>query len=276
MKIRIWFLKCLSLFIYSLDTKHRKIAQANLDLAYGDSMNPTEKKTLIKKVYENLLFNIADFIDNQGISKDRLLKKVTFVDESFFYDAQKSKKPIILLTAHYGNWELLALAFAAKYGPTTGVGRPLDSAPVNAILKLNREQFDIEMVDKKGAMRSMIHALKHNRILGLLVDQNTSDSEGILIDFFNHQARHTSSIAALAKKFDALALPVFIHTDDHIHHTITFHPSFAFENTGNESNDIAVHVQKQASITETVIRSKPDEWFWLHKRWKNQYPHIYQ
>lgn len=248
----------------------------NLDLAYGTAMDDVSKETIIRQLYRHLVLNLADFIDNQGAAKATVLDKVIFVHAEYLDEAIKSDRPVILVTAHYGNWELLPLAIAARFAPLTGIGRPLDSGIMDTILKANREQFDIDMIDKNGAMRAMIATLKRKRMLGLLVDQNTSEKEGILIDFFGKQARHTPSAAILARKFNAIVVPVFISTEDHVNHTITCYPPLPVQHSEDVEADILAHVQSQATITEQVIREKPDEWFWLHKRWKNQFEHLYR
>ena len=269
-------MKGIASLIYFFDKKHRKIAQVNLDLAYGDSLTQEEKEHIIKACYTNLVLSLVDFVKNQGISREALLKKVTFRNDAVLADALEQGRKVILITAHYGNWELVALSIAAKYGEMTIIGRELDSPGMNAVLKQNREQFDIELIDKKGAMKSMIAALKQGRMLGLLVDQNTSENEGLLIDFFGKPARHTPSAAILSRRFDALIIPVFITTEDHLHYELTFYDPIETEKTDDKERDILDSVQKQADITEEVIRKRPEEWFWLHQRWKNQFEERYR
>ena len=268
--------KGVAVFIYTIDKKHRKIAKVNLELAYKDTLSNEKKEKIVKASYLNLVYLLVDFIKNQGISKEGLLEKVTFENEAVLENALKNDRKIILITAHYGNWELLPLSIAAKFGPLTGVGRKLDSNAMDQILSKNRQQFDIEMLDKKGAMRDMISVLKHDRMLGLLVDQNTSDNEGILVDFFGKPVRHTPAAAILARRFDALIIPAFITTDDQDHYKITFYEAIQTEKTDDKERDILDSVQKQTKITEEVIRKKPEAWFWLHKRWKNQFEEYYR
>jgi KDO2-lipid IV(A) lauroyltransferase len=274
-RVMYYFMKILSYLIYTIDVKHKKIAQVNLDLAYEDTMSQKDKEKIIKATYLNISLLLVDFIKNQGISKDKLLKKVTFKNEEILLEALKAKRKIILVTAHYGNWELLPLALAAKFGPLTGVGRKLDSSSMDNILNKNRQQFNIEMLNKKGAMKSMIQVLKNNRMLGLLVDQNTSKSEGILVDFFGKLVRHTPAASILARRFDALIIPAFITNNTYPHCTITFYEPIVTAKTEDNEKDIFESVQKQAKITQEVIKKKPEEWFWLHQRWKNQFEERY-
>ena len=273
--IRFAILKGLARLAYFIDRRHRHVAFVNLDIAFGDTMSEKEKKRIVKKSYENLIFNLADYIKNQNATQQEILNKVTFENEHHLKEALKHG-PIIGITAHYGHWELLSLAVAAKYGPLTIVGRPLDSKRMNEILKQNRERFDIQIIPKKGALKGLLHALKDGRSVGLLVDQNTAENDGILIDFFGKKARHTPAAAILSRRLGAKIVPMFIRSDDHSHYTITFYPPLEIEKSKNKEEDILKNVQAQANITESVIREKPDEWFWLHKRWKNQYEALYR
>jgi KDO2-lipid IV(A) lauroyltransferase len=272
LRFLITYIALLACFV---DKRHVRIAKVNLDLAFEEQKSDEEKYAIIKKCYQNLLFSLTDFIKNQGISKEKLLNKVTFHNDHILQDALDKNQKIILVTAHYGNWELLPLSLAAKFGPLTGVGRNLDSTAMDMILLQNREQFNIEMLDKKGAMKDMIRAVKNGRMLGLLVDQNTSEKEGLLIDFFGKKARHTPSAAILARRFETSVIPAFITTEDHLHYHITFYEPILTPKTEDKDRDIQQSVQAQAAITEKVIRAKPEEWFWLHQRWKNQYEHLY-
>ncbi|NOX16276.1 MAG: lipid A biosynthesis acyltransferase [Epsilonproteobacteria bacterium] len=269
-------LNTLALLTYKLDKKHKKIARINLDLAYGNSMDEQEKRRITKKCYKNLLYNMRDFVQNQGASKEKLLDKVTIHNEHFYTDIKQKGKGVIFLTAHYGNWELLPLCMGAIYGNLWGVGRNLDSQKMNQILQKNRNQFNVHMLEKNGAIRGLLKALKNGENVGLLVDQNTSDKEGILINFFGKLARHTPSAALIARKTNTPIIPAFITTNNYKNYDITFYQPIITEKTQNSEEDIKKSVQLQANITQKAIEKKPNEWFWLHRRWKNQYEELYK
>lgn len=268
-------LKAGALFFYTIDKKHRRIAQVNLDLAYEDKLSQAEKIAIIKGCYKTLVYTLADFFKNQGASKEEVLEKVTFHDETFLINPLKEGKKIIIMTAHYGNWELLSLSIAAKFTPLAIVGRDLESDVMNKILTKNREQFNIELLSKTGAMKGMVKALKNTRPVGILVDQNTSETEGVLIDFFGKKARHTPSVAVLAKKFDAVIVPAYITMRDSKNFDVRFYEEIVMEDSGDKEADILKCVQAQADVTQKIIEDKPEEWFWLHQRWKNQYEEAY-
>ena len=258
------------------DRRHTHIARVNLDLAFGETLPVKEKERIVRRTYENLMVVALDTILNQGAGKEQILSKVTFENEAILEEALHSGKPIIFVTAHYGNWELGTLAIAARFTPISVVGRPLDWGWANRILVATREQFGVRMIPKRKAMKKMIGVLKNKGALGLVVDQNTASKEGVLIDFFGHRARHTPAAAILARKFDAVVIPVYSRTEDYRHWTVTFREPIPMEKSDDIDSNILRHVQQQAEITEKVIREKPDEWFWLHQRWKNQYEKLYR
>jgi KDO2-lipid IV(A) lauroyltransferase len=261
---------------YTFNKKHRKIIDTNLTFAYDDTLSSEQKEAITKRCYKNLIHLMVDFVKNQGISLKELNKKVKFENTHYMEELIKNDEKIIILTAHYGNWELMALALSATYKHMNVVGRTLDSAVMQEILKANREQFGIELIDKKGGMMKMVKTLKAGKMLGLLVDQNQATDEGILVNFFGKETRHTTGATMLAKKFGATLLPTYITSDDFENYTITFYEPIRAESTGDDEKDILNLTQKQANITEKVIRENPNEWFWFHKRWKNQYEEMYK
>ena len=266
--VRFPALKSLARLAYLLDRRHRRVAFINLDIAFGDTMDEKEKRNIVQKSYENLLFLLHEFILNQGIGKEELLKKVTFEDEHHIQKALEAGKPIIFITAHYGVWELASLACGAKFGPITVVGRPLDSKKMDEILTENRNQLDVTLVPKKGAMRHLLQTIKKGHNVGLLVDQNTARHDGIVIDFFGKPARHTPAAAMLARRTGAAVIPIFVQTDDYRSYRIKVYPPIAMQKSEQPDEDIRRHVQTQADVTEQAIRERPDLWFWLHKRWR--------
>ncbi len=275
--VRLYFIKLLANVAFYIDKNHTKAAFVNLDLAFGDTLSSKEKRAIAIRAYENLIAVGIDTILNQGKSRDYILSKVEFENSKVLEDAIRSGKNIIFITAHYGNWELGTLAIAAKFNiPLSVVGRRLDLEYANTILKATRGQFGIEMIDKRNAMRNMVKALKNRRALGVVVDQNTRRQEGILIDFFGKKARHTPSVSILARKFDATVIPVYSYSDDFRKWKIRFEEPLSLKKSEDINRDIEEFTQKQANITEEVIRRKPNEWLWLHKRWKNQYKELYK
>ncbi len=271
-KAKVSIAKMIAALFYKHHTRYCSIARANLDFIYGDTLSTQKKEQIIKDMFFNLAQNLGSFIENQNISKEKLLEKVTFKNDNILLDAIASNKQIIFITAHQSNWEILPLAISAKYQPLVGVGRPLKQPWLDKVLQKNRQQFDIEMISKHGAMIKMVKTVKAKKLLGLLVDQNL---EGVEVEFFGKRTIHTHSAAILALKYDAIVIPAFITRVGFEKYEATFYDPITIEKSGNEAQDIIQHTQKQADITQKIIEQSPHEWLWIHRRWKQTYPEIY-
>lgn len=271
------FLKGLSTLIYRFDKKHHTIINANLNLAFDGTLTQKACDDIGKRTFYNLMQTIIGFMRRNGKPKEALLKNVTFTNEHILQEAIEGHEKIIFVTGHYSNWELLPPAITSKFGITlVGVGRKLDSQLMDSVLIKNREQFGVEMLYKRGAIKGSIKALKENKAIGLLLDQHLGARQGgIEVDFFHHKVMHSPSASILARNFGAKIIPAYISTEDYEHYEVTFYPPIASLKTENKEEDIQVMTQAQASIMEQVIKDKPDEWFWVHKRWKGFYPEIY-
>ncbi|OPX26661.1 MAG: hypothetical protein B1H07_03915 [Campylobacteraceae bacterium 4484_166] len=264
------FLDGLSYFVYIVDTKHKYYAKANLNLVYQNSLNEKRKNQIIKNSYKNMIYNIYEFIQNPTLSLLELEKKVTVLDEHILTDAIKNNRKIILISAHYGNWEYITSYISLKYKPTTMVGRKMNNKYLNEDLIKNRTKHNSEMLDKNGSAMGLMKALKNGRIVGLAIDQN--NPKGIEVEFMGHRALMVDSVSRLAVKTDAIIIPVFFDNISFGKYNINFLPPI--EPSGFD--DIKKLTQKQADILGDYIYNHPDQWFWQHKRFKIFYKDIYE
>ncbi len=259
----------LAWFAYSISAKHRQIINANLDLAFNKTLNDKEKMKIGISAFTNLIDTTFGIIERDGMNKEEVIKNVTFEGEEIVKEYQNKCKKIIFITGHQGNWELLSQSIAIKFDLTlVGVGRKIDSDVMNKILKNNRERFNVEMIYKQGAMKGCIKALSQNKAVGILVDQALSRSQSIDITLFNHKATHTPIASILSRKFGIDLVPAFISTKDYKNYHVKIYPPIQSIKTENQEDDLAKLTQAQANIMEEVIRKHPNEWFWMHKRWK--------
>ncbi len=275
--IMIKLMRAISWFAYSVSKKHQKIIHTNLDIAFNKSLTQKEKKDYGVSAFMNLLDTTLGIIQRSKMSKDDIIKNVTFEGEEIVKKYQDAGKKIIFITGHQGNWELLSQAIAIKFNLTlVGVGRKLDSELMDKILKKNREQFNVEMVYKKGAMKGCIKALGQNKAVGILVDQAIRPKHSIEVNFFNHPATHTPLASILSRKFAIDLIPAFISTDDYKNYHIKIYEPIKTIKTDNQEEDLAKLTQLQANAMQRAIESHPKEWFWMHKRWKNTKENIYE
>ena len=273
------FLKSLASAFYHLDKKHTNIMRVNLKMCFA-SLKDDEIERLIKKNYYNFALFGAEFLLNQNTTKEQILSKISFENEELFNSVLSQNRPIIVQTAHYGNWELFSLAMAARYGAVSIIGRALDSAKMNEILSANRTRFNIELIEKKSAVKQALKALNNRRLLGILVDQNTAKNEGLECEFFSHKIMHTHAASVFASKSGAIIIPAFIERDeskDDSFKIVFYEPIDMQVLSQNHSKEEALRLatQAQSDATAAQISKKPDEYFWMHKKFKCFYKDSY-
>ena len=267
------FLDGLASFVYLINIEHKRYAKRNLDFVYGNTISEDRKKEIIKKSYVNLIYNLYEFIENQTLDIDGFEEKITVENESIILDALKNKRKIILITAHYGNWEYGNTFFPLKYAPTTMVGRPMNNKYLNKELDATRTKNNTQMLTKREAGRGLVKALKDGRILGFVIDQHNGD--GIDVDFFGHKVLQADSSSRLAMKFDALIIPLFFTMESFGKYKATFYEPIEHKEF-DERNKILNLTQAQANIMEEHIHKNPEQWFWQHKRFKKYNREIYE
>ncbi len=271
-KATIKLMRGLAWFAYTVSKKHQKIMHNNLDLAFDNKLSEQEKKQIGIDAFVNLIDTTFGIIYRDNMEKQEVIKNVTFKNEEIIKAYQKENKQFILVTGHYGNWELLSQSIAIKFDLTlVGVGRELDSKVMDDILIKNRERFNVEMVYKKGAMKGCIRAINKKKIVGILTDQHLPLEQSINVDFFNHKVTHTPLASILSRKFGIDLIPAYISTDDYENYTVTIYPPIKSLKTENQEEDLESMTKAQAKVLEEVIRAKPNQWFWQHKRWKEFY-----
>ena len=268
--------KFLAFAFMKLKKKRFHVVMTNLNLAFGETKTKEEKLEIAKKCYYNFAKYLGiNFILNQNTTKQKILEQVVFKNEHFLLDAIKSGRPIIVTTAHFGQWEIFGLAVAAHFGPSSVLGRKLDSSVMDKILRANRAQFDVELIDKDGGAKDILKALKARRIVGILVDQNTAPKDGIKVQFFGKDVLHTPAASVLAQKTNALIINAFIYQKDENLNEICFEQPIDIS-TFDKEDAVQKATQMQCSACEEMVRARPEEYFWFHQRFKRFYENEYK
>ena len=268
--------KFLAFAFMKLKKKRFHVVMTNLDLAFGETKTKEEKLDIAKKCYYNFAKYLGiNFILNQNTTKQKILKQVVFKNEHFLLDAIRSGRPIIVTTAHFGQWEIFGLAVAARFGPSSVLGRKLDSSVMDKILRANRAQFNVELIDKDGGAKDILKALKARRIVGILVDQNTAPKEGIKVKFFGKDVLHTPAASVLAQKTNALIINAFIYQKGENLNEICFEQPIDIS-TFDKEDAVQKATQMQCSACEEMVRARPEEYFWFHQRFKRFYENEYK
>jgi KDO2-lipid IV(A) lauroyltransferase len=273
--LRKGFFITLAGIAYAVDRKHRRIVRQNMLFAYDGEVEETLIDETTRYCYRNLLLNFLQVMENYHLDKAELAARVTFENRTPVDEALAQGRPIIFISAHFGNWELGATSVASQIVPTVSVHKVLNDPRFDRYLLQSRSRLDMTMTEKKGAVKHLARALKNGGAISLMIDQNINPKEGVVVDFFGKAVTQTSAPAFLARKYDAVLIPVFIHTKDEEHFTIRFEAPLEVEKTDDAEADILRSTQEQANVVERIVRAEPKFWFWCHKRWKTKHNEIY-
>ncbi len=175
----------------------------------------------------------------------------------------------IIATAHSGNWELMGGAFALAGIPLVGVAQQQRSAGADRFIVERRTQIGMHITYKKG-VREMFDMLAQGWFIGLIMDQDPAKRDGVLVEFFGQPTNYFTGAAAMGRFRRAPIFPAFMHRDDATgRHTLIVSPPIYTDHTKDKRADIQRTTQRLAALTEAHIRQYPEEWFWLHDRWKS-------
>jgi KDO2-lipid IV(A) lauroyltransferase len=247
--------------------KYRNITIDNLTSAFAGEKTPEEIRRIAVRVFENLGRNAAELINFPKITKenvDRLVKieGIKTVDESF-----ARGNGTIILAAHFGNWELTGLIFRIKGYPGRTIGKKIYFYKYDNWLNNLRRAQDINVIYRDESARKMLKVLKDNQILGIVADQDVDSVEGVFVNFFGRPAYTPSGPVALAKVTGASIIPVLVLREGGKHRFIVEKP-IELVDTGNKEADLVANTQRWSDVIESYIRRYPEQWVWMHKRWK--------
>lgn len=240
----------------------RRTARENLAMA-----GLPDADRITNGVFRSIARLLVSFARFPQIRPDNVKEWIRYEGLENFQSALARGRGVLVATAHLGNWELSAFAHALMTAPMNIVVRPLDNPGIDAMVERRRALSGNRIIEKKDAARGILRALAANEAVGILIDQNTSAEEGVFIDFFGEKACAGSAFAKLAYHSGAAVVPGFaLWSEPERRYVLRFYP--ALEMTG----DVLADTQRIHSHLESVIREYPDQWLWIHRRWKTRPP----
>ena len=259
---------------YFLAGSLRRTGQRNLEIAFPE-MAVAERRQLLRGCFTSLGRLLGEFSQLPRATAESLRKIIEYdeVGLAHLREAEKNKRGVIFLTGHLGVWELHSFGWSALEYPLSFLVRPLDNPRIEEMIEAVRTRFGNRAIDKQSAARQSLRVLREGGTLGILSDLNTQTREGVFVPFFGKLACTTAGIATLALKTDAVVIPTcavwnkerkryFFHGD----------PPVELVRTGNHNKDIEVNTARFAAAVERMVRLYPDQWLWIHKRWKTRPP----
>ena len=254
--------------VFYLAPQQRKLACEHLR---GCLTFPDERqlKAVAKQCFENLGKTAVEFMQFPRLDRAQIQRYVTFEGIEHVQQALGLGNGAIILTGHFGNWELLAASISATVAPLTPIVRELRSPRLNALVSSYREKAGYRTIDRDTGVRHALRCLKRNELLGIVADVDTAVS-GVFVDFFGRHAYTPYSPVAIALKTGAAILPTFIIRQPNGSHHAIIEPPLVLKQTDAKEKDLVVNTQKFTKIIESYIRRYPTQWIWMHRRWKTQ------
>ena len=275
-RLQNWLVNLLADLWYRLDRRHREITRRNLAFAYGPELSPEEVERLAQGVFRHFVRFAWEMVELLMAPPSYLKKKVIVQGAEHGLAALQQGRGIIAITAHAGNWEYTVLGCGLQYFPVAVVAREMDAPWGARLARYLRERGGNWMVDKQKGLKEILRHLRQNHAVGIVMDQNTAAADGLLVDFFGKPARTTPVAAILARHRDIPVVPVFSRRLADGRHLLMVSPPIPMEKTQDPQADIRRHLELQSRAIEEWVRACPEQWLWLHRRWKNQFEELYK
>ena len=248
--------------------RERKKALANLDFAFGEAKTSSEKRQIARRVFQNLGKNAAEIIKFSAISRKGIDKIIQIQGQEKMDAVLKRGKGGLFLTAHFGNWELLAGYFASKGYSVNVLAQKLYHDKIDAFSNRLRAGMKVKVISRADSLRTIIRCLKNNEFVGVVSDQNTG-KKGVWVDFLGKKAFTPTGISAIAWKTGAAILPGFIRWQKGNRHLIVIEDPIELSSGGDKEAALLKNTAKCNGIIGDYVREYPAEWVWFHQRWKN-------
>ncbi|HUH42015.1 MAG TPA: lipid A biosynthesis lauroyl acyltransferase [Sulfurimonas sp.] len=275
-KLRKSFFVLLANMAYYLSSRYRNIGYINLDFIYEDTISQEKKKEIIKYSFKNLLLNFLHLMELRHMSKEELEKKVTIKNIEVVHKAHKEGKAIIYVTSHYCAWELGAAAIGNSVESVHAIFKKMKNLDYQNWVLESRSKFSNKSLEKSNVIKPLIKLVKNKEASGILIDTAINQREGVEVDFLGKRVHQSATPAYLARKYNAAIIPATIKTDDEENYILTFFDEIVVQRSDDEKEDIKRATQLQADWLTKLIFDEPKFWFWIHRRFKSNYPQIYK
>lgn len=257
---RIWYL---------LDRYHRGIAFDNMLKAFSDEVDKAGICHMVKANFVQLVRVVLEIPSLLKLSKDNIDSYVVFSGQRYVRKALLQGKGILFLSAHLGNWELATLATPLKFDLSiNALVRPLDFSPMDKVLTEIRSRTGNKVLDKDKSASLIRPMLNKNQVIGIMLDQNASWYEGVYVPFFDRITCTNKGLALFAMRYSATVLPVFNIRQKDGRYRIIFEPPVSLVRSDDLRRDLVENTARFNAIIEKYVRMAPDNWLWIHRRWR--------
>jgi KDO2-lipid IV(A) lauroyltransferase len=256
--------------VYVLHGRLRRVGMRNLGMALP-KFSKRERKKIVRGVFRTLGRQLADFCHFPDFDSKNIKTLAVYEGFECFETAQARGKGVLFLTAHLGAWEVGSFAHSLYGHPMHVVVRPLDNPYLDRLVSGRRKLHGNTTFEKQEFARGLIAAMRAGETVGVLMDTNMTPPQGVFVDFFGIKACTASGIARVALKTDAAVVPAFTIWDPVLRkYRVHFDPMVQLVRTDNNEADVVANTAKFTKVIEEFVRKYPDQWLWVHKRWKTR------
>lgn len=262
----------------------RRVALRNLEIAFPEKSDH-ERDVIARGSFENLGRVLAELTQFPRMSADELKEVIEFQFDTkeslesaerraFEAERAASRRGVLLVGPHLGNWEIGVFAYSAFREPLSYLARPLDNPLIQEFTVRLRSRYGNRAIDKNNSMAAAVKVLRAGEVLGILPDVNVLPRDGVFVPFFGTLACTTSGVAMLAMRTNAFIIPMCCVWNKSTGKYNVFYGDRAIEppGSGDRHRDVLETTAEMTAAMEKFIRAYPEQWLWIHKRWKTRPP----
>ncbi|HLW86088.1 MAG TPA: lysophospholipid acyltransferase family protein [Candidatus Sulfotelmatobacter sp.] len=262
----------LAQLVYFLHSRLRKVGMRNLAMAFPEK-SEAERAGILRGEFTSLGRQLAEVCQLPRYTRENVENVVVYDGFENYERAKARGKGVLFLTAHFGAWELSAFSHSLHGHWMHIVVRPMDNVYLDRLIRSYRTMHGNKTVAKDEFVRGLISAMKAGEVVGILMDTNVTPPQGVFVDFFGIPACTASGLARIALRMDSAVIPGFTIWDKALgKYRLRFDPVVDLIRTGNLEADIQANTQKFTKIIEAYVRQYPEQWLWVHRRWKARPP----
>jgi len=262
----------LAAFLFRLQPVWRQVALFNLQLAFPD-WTDSERQKVVHAMVRNLGWAAAEFAHLPRYTRENIERVIMLDGFENVAAAERQGRGVLFLTGHMGAWELSPFAHAIYHHPLHFVVRPIDNPRVDALVNRYRSVSGNKPIEKNQSARAIVRVLRQDGIVGILADQNAALEDSVFVDFLGTPAATTTGIARIARHTGAAVLPAYSYWDSALRkYRLRYEPALTLPRTEDEEADVRNYTALFNEALGRYVRSFPDQWFWVHRRWKTRPP----
>jgi KDO2-lipid IV(A) lauroyltransferase len=264
------FAIAISQLVYLFHVRLRRVGMRNLEMAFPEK-SEKERERILRAEFTSLGRQLAELCQFPRYTPANIDEVVIYEQLENYERAYARGKGVLFLTAHFGAWELSAFAHSLHGHRVNIVMRPMDNPYLDSMLQSYRTMHGNKVVPKDDFVRGLLGAMKTGETVGILMDTNMTPPQGVFVDFFGIAACTASGLARIALRTDAAVVPGFTIWDESLRkYRLRFDPALELIRTGDLEADIVTNTQKFTKVIEGYVRKYPEQWLWVHRRWKTR------